>query len=340
MTTSPGRGSSRATIYAVAEAAGVSIATVSRVLSNPDKVAAATRERVRGVIADLDYVPDGAARSLAARSHGAYGLVVPELRGPYYAELLTGFEAAAARRGDSVVVLMTQHHPDPDLAVRRLAGRVDALVLTGPAGVSAETAVSVAAKVPVLCLAGPAMPGIETYSTESVASARALTAHLLDAHGRTRLRFVGSPERSPDVQRRYEGFATAHAERGLAAPEPVPAALSEADGRAVARRVADGDLDADALVCANDELALAVMQGLARGGVSVPGDVAVTGWDDGMAARYVTPGLTTVRQPVRELGDLAAERLAALLEDRTSPASGGDLPTELVIRGSCGCAGP
>lgn len=193
MTTTNGRGTTRPTIYAVAERAGVSIATVSRVVSNPDKVAEATRERVRSVIEELNYVPDGAARSLAARSHEAYGLVVPELYGPYYAELLTGFEAAAARRGASVVVLLTRSHADPDLAVRRLAGRVDALTLTGPAGMSAATAAALAAKVPVVGLAGSPLPGIESYSTESVASARALTDHLLDAHGRTRLRFVGSP---------------------------------------------------------------------------------------------------------------------------------------------------
>lgn len=337
MTTTPTRKRARVTIYAVAEEAGVSIATVSRVLHTPERVAAATRQRVRDSIDRLDYVPDVAARSLAARSHGAYGLVVPELDGPYYAALLTGFEVAAARRGDSVVVLTTRNQDDPDRAVRRLAGRVDALALTGPADVAPETTTFLSTRLPVVGLAGPDLAGIESFSTESVAGARVLTEHLIDAHGYSRLRFVGSINRTPDVQRRYAGFAATHAAHGRTAPPPVEAPLSEEGGAAVARAVLDASIDADALVCANDEIALAVLRGLREGGMDVPGDIAVTGWDDWMAARYVTPGLTTVRQPVRDLGERVADRLAALLADRASAPTPGVLPTELVIRQSCGC---
>jgi LacI family transcriptional regulator len=132
----------------------------------------------------------------------------------------------------------------------------------------------------------------------------------------------------------------AHRARGLDAADPVPAEFREHEGEAVADRLLSGELTADALVCGNDELALALMMRLLDGGLDVPGDVAVVGWDDVMTARYVRPGLTTVRQPVRELGALAADRLYDLVNGATARPHRQVLPTELVIRSSCGCRAP
>lgn len=315
----------------------MSIATVSRVLSSPDRVAQHTRDRVLAVIEELDYVPHGAARSLAARTHEAYGLVLPELRGPYYAELLAGFEAEAAERDASVVLLLTLGRTRADTAVRRLAGRVDAMAIMGGPGVHAATVRAVGAKLPVVQLAGEAREGVENLCTESLESARSLTTHLLADHGRRRLLFVGSPDRAADVRARYDGFVQAHRDQGLRAAEPVAADLSESAGEAVVAAVLAGEMSADGLVCANDELALAVLRGLRDAGVDVPGEVAVTGWDDWMAARYVCPGLTTVRQPVRELGRLSAERLGLVLTKQATSRPAQCLPTTVVLRQSCGC---
>lgn len=316
----------------------MSIATVSRVLSSPEKVARTTRERVQAAIDELHYVQHGAARSLAGRSHEAFGLVAPGLRGPYYADLLAGFEAGASEHGASVLVLLTSDKPHADSSVRRLAGRVDAVAIMGTAGVESSTVTTLSGKLPVVLLAALEFPGIETFITESTATARALTEHLLIDHGRRNLRFVGSVEGSPDVLRRYEGFVQAHTAYGITAPAAVPARLKENAGRDVARAVVTGDLSADALVCANDELALALMAKLVEAGIDVPGDIAVTGWDDQMASKYVTPRLTTARQPVRELGQLVATRLAEVLEDPNSPEPNHCLPTSLMLRRSCGCS--
>lgn len=328
----------RATIYAVAQCAGVSIATVSRVLSSPEKVAVRTRERVEAAIAALDYVPDGAARSLAVRRHGAFGLVLPELRGAYYADVLFGFESAASERGTSVLLLLTLGKPRPDLEVRRLAGRVDALAVMGGVEVGLSTVSAVARKMPVVGFAAQELDGVESFGTENLHSAVALTEHLLVEHGRRRLLFVGSPGLAPDAQARYDGFVLAHAAHRLQAAAPVEAELREADGDRVAGLVLSGEIAADGLVCANDELALALLRALTTAGVAVPEDLSITGWDDEKAARYVAPGLTTVRQPTRELGRLAAERLHVLLEDADAPrASESGLATSLVLRKSCGC---
>ena len=327
----------RPTIYSVAERAGVSIATVSRVLRRPGEVRASTRDRVLAVVEEMGYVPDGAARSLAVKSHEAHGLVLPELRGPYYADLLTGYEQGAAEGGASVVVLLTHGKDDVDLLVRRLAGRVDGMVLMGAVPVSSRTVDAVRAKLPVLVLADRHQDAVESFSTENVGSAEQLTRHLIEEHGRRALRFVGTPDIADDVQERYAGFVAAHEAAGLVPADPVPATFREDDGPRVAALLLDGELEADGVVCANDELALSVMQRLLAAGVDVPGRISVTGWDDVMAARYVTPGLTTVAQPVRELGREVAVRMRGLLEDRHSAPERHVLPTRLVLRQSCGC---
>lgn len=328
--------SDAATIYAVAERAHVSIATVSRVVQGSPLVAEGTRTRVLAAIDALDYLPSGAARSLAGRRYDTFGLVLPELGGPYYAELLIGFEARAAELQRSVMLVLAGSRKDRRHAVRTLANRVDGIAVLG-----SGTAHVDASATPLVVIAGQASAGVEAVGSENVESARRLTEHLLD-HGRTRLLFVGDPTAAHDVGERHEGFAAAHAARGLTPAEPLPAAFREAAGTEVADRIIAGDLAADALVCCNDEVALAVMARLMDCGVDVPGDIAVVGWDDVMTARYVRPALTTVRQPVQDVGALAADRLHELVTGAEPSTERRVLPTEVVLRGSCGCpaAGP
>ncbi|SES27189.1 transcriptional regulator, LacI family [Pedococcus cremeus] len=324
-----------ATIYSVAELAGVSIASVSRVMQGSGGVSDKTRQKVLAAAKELNYVPLGAARSLAVRHHEAHGLVLPELAGPYYSELLIGFETRAAELGQSVVLLLADGKRDVARDVRRLATRVDGLVMLGSLCVTDMVAQGLHGKKPVLVIAGHPQPGIEAIGAENHQGARELTAHLL-GHGRRRLLFVGDPASAPDVADRYEGFVAAH--EGEPTPDPVRIPFREADGASFADRVLGGDVEADAFVCANDELALSIMSRLQDGGVRVPEDVAVVGWDDVMAARYVRPGLTTVRQPVKELGRLAADRLHERIAGAPAREGLEILPTQLVLRGSCGCA--
>lgn len=325
-----------ATIYSVAAHAGVSIATVSRVLQRQAVVSDATRRKVLDAVDHLGYVPLGAARSLAVRQHEAHGLVLPELTGPYYAELLMGFETRAATLGQSVVVMLTGGRHDPAGAVRALAARVDGLAVLGPSAVPPDVARALHGRKPVVVVAGKPGDGFEVVATENTHTAEQLTGHVLD-HGRRSLLFVGDPVGTPDIADRYAGFVAAHGARGLRAADPVRIPYREREGAALADRILAGELAPDALVCANDELAVAVMAGLQDAGRDVPGEVAVVGWDDVMVARYVRPRLTTVRQPVRELGELAAQRLhdrVAGAEMQPRPLV---LPTQVVIRSSCGC---
>jgi LacI family transcriptional regulator len=162
---------------------------------------------------------------------------------------------------------------------------------------------------------------------------------LLD-HGRRNLLFVGDPASSYDVSERYAGYSAALRAHNLPVNEPERVPLTEEAGAALALKLLGAmkrrEQRPDGLVCANDELALAALKVLGRGGVGVPDEIVVTGWDDVMAARYVSPGLTTVRQPMAELGRLAAQRLHERVTGERSRARNDVLATELVLRDSCG----
>jgi LacI family transcriptional regulator len=323
------------TIYSVAQLAGVSIATVSRVLQGTRATSPQTRANVLAAVQELDYVPLQAARSLAVHRHEAHGIIVPDLIGPYYSELLMGYESAAAELGQSVVIVVAHPSEEATRAVR-LSSRVDGIVVANST-ISDDAAVSLAQRTPVVLLARPTVSGCDAVSAENFVSARKLTEHLL-AHGRRRLTFVGDPDGSPDVQERYLGFlaALAGSDTSVAGPT-VKAGFRERSGADVAAQVIGEAARADALVCANDELALATMKALQHLGIRIPDDIAIVGWDDVMTARYVSPGLTTVRQPLYELGRAAATRLHERIAGAPTAPEPLILPTELVLRTSCGC---
>lgn len=329
------------TIYQVATVAGVSTATVSRALAHSDKVRPSTRDRVLAAAHELGYVPEAAARALAGRRTRALGAVLPHMDGAYYSELLVGFELAASALGMSVVIDLAHPDTDPRAFVRDLAGRVDAVAFMARSSVTSDLIREVASTRPVITVARPEVDGCDALFSENHASARALTAHLI-AHGRTRLGFAGPLEHGSDIAARYAGFLDALASAGLAEAAHLDVEPMERGGHALAHDLlARGDLGTanapfDAIVCGNDEIALALTHTLTRAGVSVPGDLAVTGWDNTITARYLTPTLTSVQQPVADLGRRAAELLVARLTGAPVGPSI-TLPAEPIYRGSCGC---
>jgi len=328
-----------ATIRDVARQAGVSIATVSRVMRDSADVRPDTKERVRAVAAELRYVPSQLGRQLAERRHAANGIVFPDLSGPYYAEVVLGYEAVAAELGRSVLILSTHGRENPGQAVRDMANRCDGLVILTRT-VSDDEVVDLAESgAKIVLVARPQIgPGelgeVDSVNTENHDAAVTLTRHLLET-GARRIAFVGDPDTAPDVDERWRGVkdvvwdSKVHAHVRLIGVE----ALRESVGARVATEelAADEELP-DAYVCANDELALGLLGELRRVGIDVPGQVMVTGWDDVMAARYA--GLTTVRQPMRELGGTAARLLDELITGTRTIPRHEVLPTELVIRAS------
>jgi LacI family transcriptional regulator, galactose operon repressor len=328
----------RPSVYDVAERAGVSIATVSRVLRDSAPVAVETRRRVLAAVDELRWRPSRLARAFVAQNHGAVGIVFPDLGGPYYSRVIAGFEERAAERRTAVLILATHGRGNAGELVSELADRVDGLIVMGRTVSDAAVAEIAAADVPIVLLARPPVGDVASVRAANTAPAADLAAHVL-AHGRRDIVFVGDPAGSPDVSDRWRGVRRTLRRAGVDADR----ALVPCDGLDVEHGYKAGiDLFAtghrvDAVMCANDEVAAGIYRAAAACELRVPADIVVTGWDDNpMAARFHPP-LTTVRQPMHELGARAAALLFARIDARPAPST--VLRTSVVLRESCGCAG-
>lgn len=307
----------------------MSIATVSRVLQGSTPSSPATKAKVLDAVRELGYVPLRAGRATALRLE-QHGLVLYSLGGPYYSELLVGYESRAPEFGQSVSLISTEGIEAVEDRVFDLAAKMDGMVLA-----HGTTSDEVARRVPTVLLNRDPVEGCAGVNVENRRATEELVIHLLRDHGHRRLLFAGDPDQARDAAHRHRGFLDALEAAGLdQAGPPLRALFGESQAAEVAEAVvADGHLDA--LVCANDELALGVVLELRRRGVRVPEDLAVTGWDDVMAARYT--GLTTVRQPAREVGRMAAQRLHDLIVRSSTDSDEILVPSQLVVRSSCGC---
>ncbi len=327
-----GAAPTRPTIRDIAREAGVSVATVSRVTHDDPRVTGETKQRVQEAIDRLGYTPSSLGRALSYQRTNTLGIVLPGLGGPYFAALIEGAESVAIQRGVAINVLGTHLRPDAAASVRQLAERTDGLIIAG--GTLPEQELERLAKISRIVLVAGESDTAPSVLTDGRAAAEELTRHLIEVHGHRRLQFVGEPAGSPDTTLRYAGFRDALAAHDLAeAGDPLHYGLDVRSGALAARQVHEnGDLP-DALVCANDELAIGLLATLPGLGHRIPADVAITGFDDQSLAEIASPRLTTVHQPVAELGAHAAA--GALGDDLASRTV---LETRLVIRESCGCA--
>jgi LacI family transcriptional regulator len=339
------------TVYEVAALAGVSTASVSRVLAGNDRVRPETRTKVMAAVAELGYVPSGAAQNLANRRTGVLGLCFPDLVGDqdivendtmyWYDEVIRGMERAARRSGLAVLIAAS-HESDDENMVTMVASRCDGLAVLAHT-VPAATLERLAQRMPVIMLAAPHAPQagdsrLDHLSVANEDGAYALTTHLLDVHGHRDVRFVAGPD-SPDSANRFAGFRAAMSERGLPVaeqPELVGDFTTAGGHRVVSRLLADGSLPR-ALVCVNDQTAVGVMAALRQAGIGVPDEVAVAGFDGIQLGQHLRPSLTTVVQPMRAFGAEAVRLLRERIEDNTLPARDIELPVRLEPRASCGC---
>lgn len=331
-------GTKSPTLHEVADRAGVSIATVSRVARGVDQVSDATRSRVLEAIDDLAYRPSHFGRALVKRRHGALGIVFPGLRGPYYSEVIHGFEVEAVRARLSLMILGTERLKEAEELVLGMGDRADGLAIMG--GTIGDDLIRQIAErgIPVVTMARHALPGIPNTRVANATGTLALVRHLLVDHGYHPLAFAGSIRDSPDGEDRWRAFVRAHHDAGVAPPQaPVAEGFDGPSGAANAHQVLAVPSRPRAVVCVNDEVAIGVMGVMTARGVRVPDEIAITGWDDIPIATVISPSLTTVHQPARALG----ARTARLLLDRIERKPDGPpeivLATELVTRASCGC---
>jgi LacI family transcriptional regulator len=354
------------TLYDVAHQAGVSIATVSRVLHGQDRVRDSTRARVRAAIEELGYVPDGAAQSLATSRKEVIGLVCVEHTGPkpnqydvesmsllFYDEVIHGVEASIRERHWSLLLSYLSQQETLGAALENgpvlprlltLAGKVDGLLISE--GVEATPLVTrLAPRLPVVLIAGDtAQRTTDVVAVDNYSGTTALVEHLVIEHGRQRLFHVDGPAAAPDAKVRrlaVQQVIDAHPPAKLVGSYTGRFSVRSGE-EAGAWLLADIGADADgalpdAIVCANDQMAIGVLRALAAHGVRVPGDVAVVGFDDIFPASLCDPPLTTIHQPIRRMAERACDRLFKRIADPTLRPKAQLLPLELVLRSSCGC---
>jgi DNA-binding LacI/PurR family transcriptional regulator len=313
-----------ATLRDVARTAGVSPATASRALSNPEKVAPATRARVQHAAAELGYRANQAARTLATGTSGMIGLVLPDIESPFFASIAKGVDARARDTGRAVLIADTEEDANLEYdIVQRLLERVEGVILCSPRMGSAQLEAAAAAGDVVLV--NREAGEIPSVSFDNAGGVRQALAHLR-ALGHRTIAYVGGPQTAwsdrerraalhelPDVEIADIGHHRPVFRSGVAAADLV---------------LASG---ATAVLCYNDLVALGVLRRLQDRGVRVPQDISVIGFDDIYAASLVAPALTTVSVPWARAGRNAVD----LLLDAGSPkAKGPGLAVELVVRDS------
>lgn len=332
------QGTGRPTLEAVAARAGVSRGTVSRVINESPRVSERTREKVLGVIEELGYVPNHAARTLVTRRTDTVALVVSEseervFTEPFFAGVLRGIGTTLSTAGLQLILTMAQS-PDSRLE-RYLAGHhVDGVLLLSQHDRDTLPALLARASIPFVLGGGRQEQAIVYVDVDNVGGAHQAVAHLA-AGGRTKIATItGSPDMRPGRDR-LTGYLNGLADAGLPAdPDLIaPGDFGPDSGARAMRELLARRPGLDAVFAASDPMALEAVRVLRTRGRRVPGDVAVIGFDDSEMARHAAPPLTTVHQPLEQMGREMARLLVAQLHGHPAPRPV-VLPTRLAVRES------
>ena len=330
---------SSVTIKDVARQANVSVATVSRALNGHENVADAVRTRVLAVARELRYSPHHAARSLSSRRTNTIGVILPDLYGEFFSELMRGIDQVARDHGQHLLV--SSYHGNPQEqgeALGAMRGRVDGLLVMSPyAGEDGDLANNLVPSQPAVLINSLSLNDeVPSLGIDNHRAAGEMVRHLA-AGGRRRIAFIAGPENNYDARDRLRGYRDALAQ-AVPGSEPwiVRGDFSEAAGHDAAMQLLASQQRPDAVFAANDMMALGCLFAFQQAGVDVPGEIAVAGFDDIPLARYAHPSLTTMRVDIAGIG---AEAMRMLLA-RLGPEDGhhGTLPIKqsatLVVRGS------
>lgn len=340
------------TIKDVAQEAGVSVASVSRALNGHASVTADTRKHILAVVKRMRYMPHVGARSLTTSYTNTIGVLLPDLYGEFFSEMIRGIDGAARRRG--LHLMVSSLHGDADeaaLAIRAMRGRVDGLLVMSPHVDAEFLSDNLPQDLPIVLMntaaGGTQYPSI---SVDNYSAAHAMVVHLA-ARGYRDIAFITGPADNFEAQERLRGYRAALAALSLAGQSSRRSSLvfdgdfSEQSGQEVARRLLamDAARRPDALFAANDMMAIGAMLTLTQGGLQLPRDMGLAGFDDIPIARYVTPSLTTVRVPIADLGVQALEHLYTRIgnpgagrDEDTGSAAARPLYAVLVPRASTG----
>jgi len=327
-----------ATIYDIAKHVGVSAGTVSRALSRPEKVLPATRKRIEQAAAALGYVPNTVARTLKTQRSSKILVTVPDIANPFFAQILQGAEEAAQAADYAVLLGDTQHQPDREERYAQMLPRneADGLIVLGHRlpPTAQEIVRQLGATAPVVNGSefDPAL-GIPSVHIDNAAAARTAMEHLYGL-GHERIAVVGGPPDNPLHQQRLEGARIAARARGrLRQLTIVPGDFSVESGYAAAKQLLGQAAAPTAAFCFSDQMALGMLAACRDLGIRVPEDFSIVGFDDLASSRYLNPPLTTISQPMREIGMRAVKLLLAIIEGVDVPHQQ-TLDFSLMLRGS------
>ena len=330
------------TIRQIAKLAGVSRSTVSRVINDHPNVSPETREQVLRIVAETGFRPDPIARSLSSRRADIIGLVIPLaiqslFEDPFFPRLMQGI-SLGCNRHDYTLSLFLLHTPEEEATLyRRISRRqfLDGVVVTAIRSEDPLIPQLLANRVPFVLHGRHEDPRVSFVEVDNVTGAYTAVTHLVRL-GRRRIALITGPSGSLAAEDRKRGYLKALIERRLPVDEGLiihgdftENSSHEAMQRLLAR-------EPDAVFVASDSMALGALRALRQAGKRVPDEVAVVGFDDMPQAATADPPLTTIRQPIQRAGVLAVDMLIDILGNGAEPARRIILPTELVIRASCG----
>jgi LacI family transcriptional regulator len=339
------RKSSSVTIRDVAKQAGVSVATVSRYINQTAIVSPEVAARLDEVMTALKYVPHATARSLATNKTNAIGLYLTynisyNIYGDFFAPMLRGIEDITSENGMNLLIASRQ--PNVNGAFPSALGPHNTDGLLVYAGSMNNSALSHFRDLnfPMVLIHRTAPPHLQIpcVTVENKSASRQIIDHLIEAHNRRRIVYLRGPEQQEDSYWREMGYRTSLEAHGIEYdPELVlPGEFEREIAHMTILELILAGIEFDAVYAGDDEAAIGVMSALKEAGKHIPDDVAVIGFDDLRTSRYLTPPLTTVRAPTEEVGRVAARQLVNLIRNgQADPLT--LLPTEIVIRQSCGC---
>ena len=324
-----------ATIRDVAREAQLSVASVSRALNGHKSVRPETRARIVAVADRLGYVPHAGARSLSMARSNAIGVVLPDLHGEFFSEIVRGMDREATRLG--LQLLLSNMHADPvqaGHALRAMHGRVDGLLIMCPQMRTEGWVGSMPRGLPAVLLNTPeSMMDHPSMAIDNRAGAADIARHLIGL-GRRRLVHIAGPDHNFDARERREGFEEmVHALAPDATVIVLPGDFNEESGEAAVAQILAEGLKIDGIFAANDMMAVGCLQALRAAGIRVPQDIAVAGFDDVPIARYLE--LTTARVNIADIGARAVIRLTEIMNGQAHDQHSVELHRpELVVRGT------
>jgi LacI family transcriptional regulator len=330
------------TIKEVAKKAGVSTATVSRVFNNAEAVDEDTRRHVKAVAEKLRYVPNALGRSLSTRRTDAIGLLLPDLHGEFFSEVIRGADQAAQQ--NRYHLLVSSSHTTREAlqaALQVMRGRVDGLIVMSPS-IDAHTLKDNLPKtLPVVllnCLVDD--EAYDSFNIDNFTGAFEMVRHLVQ-HGHRRVAVITGTEKNLDAEERVRGYRQALRETNIEPNEAfeVCGNFSEASGYEAVKKLLALTPRPSAIFASNDSMALGALSALREMGVAVPGEIALAGFDDVPISRFLSPALSTVHVPITDLGAIAIQKIVHALSEKNAHVKQHALvPTSLTLRESCGCS--